>query len=437
MLQKEYGIDNEDDIIHKNYTLVQSDPNSPLAKYIANNLCQYIGVILLSCAGRIYDDLNEVIYLLNCDEIEQQKKEEYIDVLSTTLDDISSITATSLWKPLFVKKLIKLDENNVLEYYRQFGLVRELIDYINISAKPLDFTNAKGGFGEDICKKFFEDVFKNNGVDTDKYKTILRGLGYYYDTFKTENIENAKIDVLIEEKIIRMTANNLLHLREYYANYTSQFIEKNLDEYLELQNVDTFVLSEALHVVEFDFEVSRKIELISLTSEPISIINKGYEDALCVHILTNNLNSEDLGILYKNYSKFQEGTKEKILNLTIESIGNLIDSKFEIDDLLLSFLFETGKIEFGYKANLLDNILPKLNEESCCTIFDKIGVTELKNIFTKGSGRRKYNMTDKNILILNVLKKHGWIYAFNVDEHNESKCYIVKNKPKCKEEFLE
>ncbi|WP_317856057.1 hypothetical protein [Chakrabartyella piscis] len=437
MLQKEYSIDNEDDIIHKNYTLVQSDPNSPLAKYIANNLYQYIEVVLLSCAGEIYDDLNEVIYLLNCDEIEQQQKEEYIDVLSTTLNDISAITDTSLWKPLLLKELIKFDEDNVLEYYRQFGLVRELIDYINISVKPLDFTNAKGGFGEEICNKFFGSVFANNEIDTDKYQTILLGLGYYYNTFTTENIENAKMTVLIAEQIIRMTSDNLLHLREHYAGHVSVFIERSLDKYLELQNTELFVLTEALQVIKLDFEVDRKIKLISLTSEPISIINNAYEDEVCVHILTHNLDSEDLDSLYQNYSKYQERTKEKVFNLAIEYISNLIDSKAEIDDLLLSLLFETGKIDFGYKTNLLDNILPKLNEESCCAIFDKVGVTELKNIFTKGSGRRKYNITDQNIEILDVLKKHGWIYTYNVDEHNESKCYIVKNKPKSKVEFLD
>ncbi|MEG2014024.1 MAG: hypothetical protein RR063_12645, partial [Anaerovoracaceae bacterium] len=98
---------------------------------------------------------------------------------------------------------------------------------------------------------------------------------------------------------------------------------------------------------------------------------------------------------------------------------------------LLSLLFESDRIDFSYKVNLFDYILPKLNEEKCKVAFDAIGVQELKEIFTQWSGRKKYNITDENTEVLKTLKKHSWIYEYNIDEHNDIKKYtVIKNKPR-------
>lgn len=432
ILQKEYSICNEDDIVNKNYTLIQSDPNSPLAKYIASNLSEYIEVILQSCNNEICDELTLATYLLNCDDLGYEQKKRYVCFLRTMVNDISSIADTILWPLLLVQKLIVPDKNNVLQYYSNFGLTEELADYINASATALDFTNIENAFDKELVNKFFNSVINNNIITTSVYKDILLNLGYYCNDFASENIEDAKISILITEKIIHMTVENLLYLRKYYYDHTINFIKTNLNEYLELQTEEIFVLKEALQVIKLDTTVDKKIKFIALTSSSISIIDKEYEDELCIYILLNNLFDSDLDVLFKNYSMYSNKIKEIILKLSIDNIAIITENKTIIDNNLQLLLFKSREIDFKYKVILFDNTLPTLSEEGCCAIFDEIDVGELKHIFTRGNGRKKYNLTDKHIQILNVLMKHKLIYSYNIDQYNQSKYKIIKSTPKQK-----
>lgn len=74
MLSKIYMLNSEDDIRHKNYTLVMSQPDSPLASYINNHISDYLDMVLSSCDGSILDDEAIVLSLLNNEKISDEQK---------------------------------------------------------------------------------------------------------------------------------------------------------------------------------------------------------------------------------------------------------------------------------------------------------------------------------------------------------------------------
>ena len=56
MLRQIFGIENEDDISHKNYTQILTQPDSPLTQYVDENINEYLYVILQASGGAISDD---------------------------------------------------------------------------------------------------------------------------------------------------------------------------------------------------------------------------------------------------------------------------------------------------------------------------------------------------------------------------------------------
>jgi hypothetical protein len=74
--------------------------------------------------------------------------------------------------------------------------------------------------------------------------------------------------------------------------------------------------------------------------------------------------------------------------------------------------------------------IPDINEETCKTHLDELGLSNLKGIFSKGSGRRNYEKSGEITAILDILKLNGWIYEYHDDERNKDRYVIIKNKPR-------
>ena len=73
--------------------------------------------------------------------------------------------------------------------------------------------------------------------------------------------------------------------------------------------------------------------------------------------------------------------------------------------------------------------LPRFNEEICKKHFEELGVSELSNIFVKGS-RKKYAKSKIAANLLSIFKEHGWIYDFFEDDKNSENYFVIKNRPR-------
>ena len=89
ILEKVYKIKGTDDIYGRNYTSILSQPNSPLAKYIKQNMNSYIECILSNIEGTISDDESKIMMILNDESIESHNKQKYIECLKTDIELIS------------------------------------------------------------------------------------------------------------------------------------------------------------------------------------------------------------------------------------------------------------------------------------------------------------------------------------------------------------
>jgi len=433
MLRKKYGIEKSSDIIHKNFTLVQSDIDSPLAKYVSRKMPDYLEIILANCNGSISDDEAIAISLLNNSDIEIIAKFRYIKFLSSSISEITNVNESELWTELINKNAIPFSVDNLINYFQKFGIDETIIGYINNEPSDVDFSSSVDNFGEEILERLFDAVAICNSIKIEKYRKILIDLGYCFENFEADEISNEKLDVLVENKIIQMDSESLIFVREKYADHLYMFIQRNLDMYLSLQTPDLFRLDEALEIIKWDIDDLQKIELLKLTHERISVVGKQYSDMVIAYIIIHNLNADEKSLLFANYTQYGEKAQESIIILAITSIDEIILNNLKIDDELLTVLLQASKVARNKKIALFTMTIPDLNEESCKAHFDDLELSDLKSIFAKNNGRRNYEKCDEVSQIFEALKTNNWIYDYRDDERNNERYIVIRNRPREKD----
>jgi len=425
-----YSIDCEEDIIHKNYTLIEKHLESPLASYVLKNISEYLRVILDNSENRIEDDEGSAISLSNSEELDFNLKEGYIKLLATSINDITDISDSALWNAMLGRGIIEFSVNNFVNYFNEYSIDEELIVYLNSSTVEVDFSIAVDNFDEQILNKLLDAVAICNDINTEKYGAILTELGYCFDNYEAVDISDEKFEVLMRENILQLNIESLKYVRENYTNHLYDFIRLNLDKYIEIQATEIIQIEEIIEILTWDIDEEKKVELLAYTNAPISIINTDYTDSIISYLIERNLSIEDKPYLYENFSSFGSQTRESIEKISIAGAKEIIEKNMIVDDSLLSKLLESDKVNRDYKIMLFNMSIPEFDEDTCIKHFVELGHEELSYIFTKGSGRRKYEKNNEVKTILDALKTYEWIYDYQEDEINNEKYLIRKNRPR-------
>lgn len=429
MLNVMESLTNKDEIIHSNYSLVITNPNSPLCKYVNCNIEQYISIVLDNCQEEITDRTNALLFIINCEAISDEHKHKYIEYLTTIVDDISSINDTSLWGYCLKSDIIKFSENNIYLYYHNIkSFDSNLIYYINefennIDMKKIDIEDDNEASSLFVaCLKCFE-------IDNAKYRQILSSMNRVYkEDFSIKDISNDKMKILIEEEIIRFTSKSLISLRENYEDVCYYFIEKNFNSYIENMNADLFSFDELIKILEWNVEDEQKLYLLSFTSKSISILNMDCSIEVKLHLLKNNLNSSDIPVLRRSYHAQDTKIKKFLLEEAISNITSVIRNTHDISSSLINDLFSCEDLDQSNKLSLLTERLPLLSRIECIQAFNTIGRTDFASIFETRK-HPKFSVCKANQTVLDKLQGKGWIYDYYIDENDGNYYKIRRNKP--------
>ena len=429
MIKSIYGEYDSYNIEHRNYTVIQGKSESPLAKYIAENINRYANEYLKNCNGYIEDSEDVAIKFINDENVLGDIQEKYVNVLKTVISDISVIQNKKLWNEMLDKRIIKKTVPNIIHYYTEYCCDSQLIKFINECDAGMDYSHIENEFGGEIARQFFDSVAVNNEIKTSRYQEILCNMGYGYDVYDAYDISDDKMEVLIKKDVIEMNNVGLEYIRNHYKKYTALYIDENIEAYLRIITSDNFSYEEALHILGMEVGDKEKIDLLGLTTEPISVVGKGYSSSLIKYILDNNFDEHDENELYQHFSEYEEVIQSSIYRVAKSRIANIIDnSTIVLDDNLLSKLLTMSKCSMDDKIQLWAKALPNLTEETCKKHFDELGFPELKGIFTK---RNNYTKTyeDNSFIrdILYVLKKNTWIFDYYKKSDDEG--YVVVKNP--------
>lgn len=425
ILMEILGEKNEEDIVHKNYTLLLSHPDSFITQYATQNINEYFDVILQTSDGIILDDENVAIAALNNPDLTVEHKHSYISDLRTAIVLIKAIDDIALWSPLLNADIVQYSERNIMDCFNAVKLNESVISYINRCDIDLDFSKAE--YDEDTKGRLFDSVIICNDIDNSKYKQILVSLKFIYDNFDIAEISDDKITILIDTDIIRMTADNLKFMRENYLNRKFYFIRKNIEKYIDIMDDALFSREELIEILTWDISDELKIKLLELSDDEISVIGKNYSPVVCLHILNNNFSKSDLPDLFSSFEQWDNSVQAKIFEYAIRSIVSIIDDPKSASEKLKNNLLHSDKVNRDAKIDLLIAMIPNLSEDYIKEILTLLNLTDYLKIFDTRS-RPKFEINDENEKLLTAFKEANMIN--NYEESSEKEGYYKITRPK-------
>lgn len=426
MLKTIYGYDNEDVLVHKNYTLILSKPEEPLTSYVKENIDDYINVIVNKC-DYINDSEEVVIQLLN-DDVDSVLKEMYIEKLKTKISSIKAIEHIDLWKTLIINNLIYSD-SNVLEYYFNSGneIDKVIADYINNHITKdcnFNYKQIENEYGEDSGSKFMDDVVRSKDISIKAHTYILIALKMVYNKFDIEGISDDKMDVLINLKMIKMTSENLEFIRVHYTHKVAVFIKQNIQIYVqEIINKENLNLDELKEVLGMDVSEEFKFALLKLTTHPVTCLPDYYSEELTSYILHNNFDKDELPELFGRYMDLSDNLKNRVEEITILNLNHVTSNEFIVPFQLGIKLFDTKSISQDIKFSIFASSASTFSLDECQESLQKMKQNNLLSIL-KGK-RTALPITSINKTILDIFEQNNWIHGYGVDK-KDNNIYRVK-----------
>lgn len=419
---------NDEDILHKNYTLLCSHPDSATTQYINQNINTYFDIILKMSDGMICDDEKVAITILNNSDLTIEHKHSYISALRTTIISIKEITDDSLLSLLLDADIVEYSESNIMDCFNAVKLNESVIAYINRCNIDLDFSKVE--YDENTKDKLFGCVIVCESIENSKYEQILVSLDFYYDDFDITEISDDKIAILIGNNIIRMTSKNLEFLRENYPDQNYNFIFKNIEQYVDIMNDDLFSQDELLEILTWNISDELKIKLLEFSNDEISVVGKDYSSAICLYILKNNLMESDLMVLFSSFENWVDSIQIKIFDYAVQYIESVIDNPKSVSEKLKNDLIRSDRLSRDLKVDLLISMMPDLDESLIKEILTLLDLTDYLKIFDTRS-RPKFEINDENEKLLTAFKENKLIASY---ENSEKEGYykIIRNKPAIK-----
>ncbi|HYE09288.1 MAG TPA: hypothetical protein VEF53_03820, partial [Patescibacteria group bacterium] len=418
MLHSEYGLEKTNDFAHRNLTLIMANQETPLSKYIWRNINQYLEIILDNCDNLIRDDELVVLSVLNFDDASNDNKAAYIDTLQTKIDILKNVKDTNLWKQLLQRDRVLHSESNIIEYFLSSEniLTNELIKFIDAPNVTYNFSAISKVYGDKTVSNFFVAILKCNELSNKHYREILTSLGRVYNNgFSIDGINADKFTILIDIGAIKMHPDALVFIREHYPNAVLQYIKKYIKEYTEkIVSADMIIVNEMIEVLSLNVADSYKIKLLGFTQEPVSIVDKKYSDTVKIHILKNNLDSEDISKLILQYSHESKSIKQIIEDLVIKYKESIIADSHAIPIELLDKLISTDKLPRDDKIRFFAITLDALNESQCRSILRMLHLDDYEGLFNQK--RPKFEINTINKQLLTLFKKRNWITMFDTDK---------------------
>ena len=400
--------------------------NQPLSNYVDANINSVINIFKNN--NMSFEDNEEIaIKILNHAEINSDTRTFYAENIKTIIQDIDKIKTHDVWEYLIGNNCIEYTSHNILLYIKEKGLDDVISVFINSSDKliQVDDTLTIEEKGD-----LLDDLLFNEIVTINKFEELIRSICIIYEEFDTPEVSFDKMRSLIDNKIIQMDKESLLFLRDNYdVDLLLKFIDKNIENYIDLMDSINSNDIETEHVLKSDIELDLKINYIKNLNEKIFVLNKDY----CIEIVKfvietgDYLDSDEEAELLENYTQYPE-YQESILLYAKKEISNIIYNELKIDSKLKNQLMKSN-ISDSYKYKLLDDSIKEDSIEDIKSNLKALKLNEFIKLFEKNRVP-KIELNSNNRIILQALLNKGYILDFkaNDDVYRVTKnlCYSSK-----------
>ena len=224
-----------------------------------------------------------------------------------------------------------------------------------------------------------------------------------------------------------MTKENLVFMRDKYPDHVLNFINGNIDQYVDIMDDEIFSLQELSEVLKWNVSDEIKIQLMSFTNQEISIINEHYSTKVCIYILENNFLKSDLPELLQSYDNWDKEMQAKIYALALAYISDIIADPQNVSSQLKNRLLYSRELNIESRIDLLIAMLSDLDMEYVKPVLAEWGFDDYIKIFDNRS-RPRFEISPISKKILEAFKKKRWIQNYEEDGKKPGFYKIIRRK---------
>ena len=356
--------------------------------------------------GGIKDNTETITELMNSEDIDHDSKETYVERLETTVDKIEKIVNPDDQKVVMAHKRADYSSDNVMAFFKKFGLTADLISFINSNPTELDYLSNSEG---DSLNTFLDVCLVAEDINDDKYQQIIGNICDCIQDFSVEGLSEEKFEILVRLSKIEMNLANLQFIRSAYPTQVLTYIRNDVERYMSIVTVSDFNVEEMKNIIEWpEVDDQKKIELLKQTDEPVCVEDKPFSDELVIYVLANNLYEADMPWLLRNYSGFSDEVKKAVLQVASNMVEQIASTySDDVDNILLNLLFRSERVDFEGKIQLLEKTANSMSKEELCVVLRQLDAAKIADNIAGGKKRAK--ITEENKQILQALYNSGVI----------------------------
>lgn len=268
----------------RNFTTIRSTENNVLLDKVERNFDSYLRNILLSIPSNTEEDTSAILDVIHHEEIDSTTIKEFLEQQSQQLSTLESVP-DRLHSMIFNLIMIVPSWENCLAFMESKGfeedsLVRYLDNDVVCSAilkQPIP--------RDSDSLKLRHFLIKTNSLSDSNYRKYVRALPMFFRTFP-DGLKPVKLKIIIEERKIEFTDDNLGELAEY-RDLQLLFLSTNIDTYLAEQ--DNFSLDDDFRIDLLQTDISHINKLKIVESMDLhSVIDTPERIALVGAIIANS-----------------------------------------------------------------------------------------------------------------------------------------------------
>lgn len=327
---------NDIEVIEKlkksNYTTIKNSNKEKLIVFIDDNIEVYLNNILLKLDNNNNESQESVLSILNNSKVIEKTKIEFIKKVSFSIKELSKIKDLNIREILLNQNKIDIKWFNIIIFYLGENAFSDvLVNYLNINEHYKLLSKDIIKYSEESIESNFTSDLINSNISLVSFSHLINSIPFYYsDGNQFSEIDEAKMNLLIKSKTIRLTKENFEMINEKFEKLLILLLEKNLTTYMNDYENYNLNYSNIIAIIDSEvFKPNQKKIIIENIDEKILISNKNLLIKLGDFISDNKINISQRNLEEVILNTMSLTNKIKITNLYFdtfkkENIRNII-----------------------------------------------------------------------------------------------------------------
>ncbi|ENV23700.1 YobI family P-loop NTPase [Acinetobacter bereziniae] len=374
-------VNNEDKKIDEIQNIFSSKPYGTLQYFapdylkfqVDQSIDHFFEEVYIPSSENLNESSNYFIKLINNEDLKNSHKEWLIENNEVQIDFISYIREAQFWKPILAKNKVKPSWDSLISYYQYNDCILDevIFNYINennVLLKEQEISASESKINiPDITEQFEVGLLESDSLSETAYKAVISSRMFNHDSLNLLDLSKLKISLLINEKVLSLTSENVENLRKISTDYVKDIFVQNL-------STDCAELNDEILLEKPEYELLLQSPELTAAQKLIIV--------------------EKLGINF-----YQESNVQHIINQIFKNNGKYIPMEH-----INSFFAKTLSTQTRIKL-----LIPEISNLDHSNISTLLNMLDEPYSSIPNLGNHSLNYSDENENLINALKQIGYV----------------------------